>query len=662
MSAMNRFCDRGIHLPLMLAIIITLFPYEGGTLSRQAGSSFIKINILSKHLRLMKDGAGSELNFTFPKGTVIRHDDSEFYSGSLKISHQGETCNISAGNRSLSFRRCLIYSNTPGALCGVRIKGEERYYPLPLEIIREKETVKIFITETPGQYASDSASAELGYLKPECTEALYALALAIHGRCGIDSLRRKHGDCDFCDLTCCQTYRGRSGLLPVEGPFIDTAGQNCGLFFHSSSGGRLFSESVFNSGGRKSRPPADILYSENLMLSRGMHSPWEAEIEKSRISGLIYPDRKFLINEIRYDPEKEMIIIHGDTGTASIAPEDFRLRINRRKGWNFIKSNNYTLSSDSAKYIFRGAGLGHCTGMSLEGAVQLAGKGYSRYEILEHYYPDLKYIQRGNVHTSFQYVTYNTDSGEVILSSSGPALLERRVPCGSLFKLFTVIYLATERRDIFFNHHYLCEKENPLPLPLQCWERRGHGDMNISSAIYNSCNVYFSSLHDRIDRKDFTRWFNEFVRSQNISMRLPEIKTEAEWSALLAGLDFRTDISVRDLITLSLFIDDADRRLPRDAAGIITGALRKTFTSGTAKITEKDIASNIGLKIIPPDMWGKTGTVIAGTNSHHSYGLFTGGCGGTGIVTIFRKGRGVDAAHLSVSLLKKKDSLSCSFR
>ncbi len=644
-----------VIIPIVLSIIISFFPHQSDSLPRQKRTDSVKVNILSKHLRLMKENKG-ELIFTFPAGTSIRGEDYGSFESALKISSADNRLVISAGGRSLNSGKYGVYPAVPDSLFRVTIDGEERSYPLPLEILRSNGTVKLFITETTEQYAVDSASAEIGYVKPENSEALYSLALAIHGRCSIAGLKKKHEGCDFCDLTCCQSYRGRSGMQPLQGPFVNTTGLRCGLFFHSSSGGRLFSESVFNSGGRRVKPPVDIIYSENFLLSRKLHPEWEAVLPKNDAAAILADRNNSVLRDISYSPDKEIVNIIYDAGRVTLAPEDFRLRINRIKGWSFIKSNNYTVKSDGSGFVFRGSGLGHCAGMSIEGAVQLAERGYSRYEILEHYYPDVKYFQQSNPDSSYQYVTYDTMTGSVMRSSTGPALLERRIPCGSVFKLFTVIYLAEERPDILFSHTYFCSLQNHSPLPEQCWDRKGHGMMNAERAISNSCNIWFASLYDKIDQRDYFKWFREFVKSQDISMTLPRINSMEEWSSLLAGLDFRTDISVRDLIRLSIFIRNADKHLPPDAAVLISDALRKTFTSGTAEITDKDISAQRELSHLPPGIWGKTGTVIAGTNSHHSYGIFTGGCGDTGIVTILRKGRGVEAAHLSLLILKKEQS------
>ena len=82
--------------------------------------------------------------------------------------------------------------------------------------------------------------------------------------------------------------------------------------------------------------------------------------------------------------------------------------------------------------------------------------------------------------------------------------------------------------------------------------------------------------------------------------------------------------------------------------------MKKTFTEGTAKPLMNEAHTLIEPAAVPSGLWGKTGTIIAGTNSHHSYGLFTGGCNNTGVIVILRKGKGTDAAHLALSLFKQE--------
>jgi len=366
------------------------------------------------------------------------------------------------------------------------------------------------------------------------------------------------------------------------------------------------------------------------------------------------------LKKITFDRDKEIIYIDTGNNIEKLSPESFRLIVNRIKGWNFIKSNNYTLTVTGRFFNFRGSGLGHGAGMSFEGALQLAGRGYSRYEIIEHYYPEIKYnIPLTGINSQLQYIIFNSESGETIENNTGTSFRNRIIPCGSVFKLFIAIYLAEKRTDLFYNYTYTCrDSEKDKLMPYHCWDKSGHGKMDLRSALYNSCNKYFASLYRKIDSDDFTQWLKEFTTKQGIVMAVPAIKSKRDFSTLLAGLNFNLTVTVDGMIRLNRHIYIESREHPSGRISIIFNALHKTFTEGTAKEHSDENSQNksysntsIQLNTKRKDLWGKTGTVIAGTNSHHGYGIFTGGLNSTGIVAILRKGTGAAAAKESEKIL-----------
>jgi len=56
--------------------------------------------------------------------------------------------------------------------------------------------------------------------------------------------------------------------------------------------------------------------------------------------------------------------------------------------------------------------------------------------------------------------------------------------------------------------------------------------------------------------------------------------------------------------------------------------------------------------------WGKTSTVVAGTNSKHSYGIFIGGDDERGIVVLLRKGNGHLAAKWGMLLMEISEGVN----
>lgn len=626
----------------------------------QKNYSKVKILILSKHIHLLKDARINSIIITIPKTGELDTGKNRLTVKNISLFSTKNSFIIKTDQNILSPGDFTIYPRNRNDTFTIELQGEKRYYPLPLYIKNTGAELELSIEEDINQFAIDSAWGELGSTSDNDSEALYALAHLIKARCSLPYLTNKHKGYHFCDLTCCQTYKGRSGKV-FDDPFsIRTDGLEKGLFFNTSNGGTIFTESIFNGNERSSSPPNDIIYLENFQLSRKSHPSWEASIKLSELEEILYPKKSILIKNIIFDRKKEILSIKNNNGFENVSPESFRIKVNRVKGWSFIKSNNYTITVNDGIYTFKGSGLGHGVGMSFEGAFQLAKRGYSRYEIIEHYYPDILYNNsRTDVNSSLQYLTFNYKSGETIYSNTGPSFRNRIIPCGSIFKLFAALYLAEKRPDLFYNYTYRCtDKEKDESMPLQCWNKSGHDRMDLQSALYNSCNKYFASLYNKIDPEDFTQWLTAFSLKQGIPLTIPPIKTGRDFSHLLAGLNFNLAITIEGIIKLNRYIYMGNKDHLSTEIEVIYHALHKTFTEGTAKKHDEENIQNNSYKNISlpysierKELWGKTGTVIAGTNSHCGYGIFTGGLNSTGIVAILRKGTGAIAANESEKIL-----------
>ncbi len=626
----------------------------------QSGNGKVKILILSKHIRLMKDGRTDSLTMTIPKTGELDTGKRRIPLKTLSLLYNNNSIRIRADQQIISNVDCTLYPIERNDTFSIELNGEKRNYPLPLYIKNTGSELELYIEENVNQFAIDSAWGELGDISEKNSEALYALAHLIKARCALPYLTNKHKGCHFCDLTCCQTYKGRSGRTFNDPVSIKTESLRNGLFFNTSGGGVIFTESIFNDKVKSSPAPEDIIYQENFVLSYKKYLNWEASISKSELTEIIYPDKNESIRKITFDRDKEILSIETGRVLENYSPETFRLIVNRVKGWSFIKSNNYTLTLTDGIFKFRGSGLGHGAGMSFEGALQLAERGYSRYEIIEHYYPEIQYnIPPSYNNSQLQYIIFDYKSGETIQSSTGNSFKKRIIPCGSIFKLFIAIYLAEKRTDLFYNYTYTCaESEKDNQMPELCWDKSGHGRMDLMSALYHSCNKYFASLYGKIDPEDFTRWIKTFIAENGITLTVPKIKNKKEFSNLLAGLNFNLTITIDGIIKLNRYIYMESKENPAGRTGEIFTALHKTFTDGTAKEHPDDNIQNKYRGIISQndynikkDLWGKTGTVIAGTNSHHGYGIFTGGLNSKGITAILRKGTGASAAKESEKIL-----------
>ena len=621
----------------------------------------VKILIFSKYTKLLQEGKINSLELVLSSGSNIDTGSGRVLSKKLSVYFANNSFIVKADDRIIGNSNLIINKSGQKKINDafeIRLNEERRTYPLPLFITAVKDKIEFSVEEDADQYAVDSAWSELGITTEQNLEALYSLAYIIKARTELPNFRNKHKGYDFCDLTCCQTYKGLSGKTFNPDVSIKTDGIKHGLFFHSSSGGRLFTENIFNNRERDYPPPSDVIFSERLVLSRNNFMEWDATISEIELADILYKGKRVSLKDIVYDREKELMFIAASLGDEVASPENIRLKINRVKGWSFIKSNNYTLTRKNGNYIFKGSGLGHGAGLSIEGAVQLAERGYSAYEILEHYYPDIQYKSgihyksENNLIDKFQYIVFDYNTGETIASNSSESFRNRVIPCGSLFKLFAAIYLAYERPDLFYNYVYTCtDKHEDKSLPKYCWYKAGHGRMNLINGLSHSCNKYFASLYRIINQDDFNKWLLGFIAEHGIRLHMPEIRGSSNFSNILSGLNFDVTINIDGLMKLNRFLYRKSTDGSSEKFAVIFDSLHRTFVDGTAK--DDNSPASPAYNEFKRNLWGKTGTVIAGTNKHYGYGIFTGGSDSAGIISIFRKGKGAGAAKESKNILEK---------
>jgi len=73
--------------------------------------------------------------------------------------------------------------------------------------------------------------------------------------------------------------------------------------------------------------------------------------------------------------------------TWDVDANQFRYAVDRRLGWQQIKSNLYTIEREEDSWVFLGHGLGHGVGLCQAGAEQMAREGSSTEKILNTYFP-----------------------------------------------------------------------------------------------------------------------------------------------------------------------------------------------------------------------------------------------------------------------------------
>ena len=129
---------------------------------------------------------------------------------------------------------------------------------------------------------------------------------------------------------------------------------------------------------------------------------------------------------------------------------------------------------------------------------------------------------------TYDLATLMEDYDELLEDDRGPltnrSLMGRYSP-GSTFKLCTAIAGILENK-ISLSTPIDCtgrftEYEVAGYAPY-CWNRWGHGDMNLKEAITNSCNVYFFTVGDRVGQQKLTEYANRLGLGMSTGIELPE--------------------------------------------------------------------------------------------------------------------------------------------
>ncbi|HSV95698.1 MAG TPA: hypothetical protein VLM75_02060 [Spirochaetota bacterium] len=624
----------------------------------------VRIRILSKPMRLCQEGDAAAMPiFLFPEDT--RFDDASG-AGSVSIRRAearpavgGWTLVTDAGDLSGTFGGMM---DTPGPdhTFELRTGNERRRYPLPLEIRNHKGGMEFIITERLPRYARDCARVEYGPMPPGTEEAFEALTLLIEARHEPGGRSRAHKDYDACDLAHCVVYRGLAGAPPApETPWrIDPRSLACGAHFHAECGGRTLGARVFGPAGKTCHGERDRLSETGTKLCGGARSAWQARLPAKDLASILTGSDAPYLSPVSLSIDTKTLTVTLRAGDMhhGYPAEDFRLRINRRRGWSFLKSNEYRIETilerGETVFIFNGTGNGHGAGLCQKGALGLAQRGYSRHEILAHYYPAVRFmLYKHQVEApppGLSHALFDLQSGE-ITRSSHRGIENRVLPPGSIFKLVVALYCAAERPDLFDAHRYHCTGRAGTPLPERCWTPVGHGDVGMSEALSHSCNLYFASLNGSINVSSFRR-FCESLSTAGIRIEMPPVHGPRESAHLLAGLDYRFGLSVRGLVALARLVSPGENasfeiQIAPGRRAIISRALFDTMDTGTA-------AGVLGTGRSDPDRsWGKTATILSGTNRLTGYGLFLGGYGENGILIILKDGTGAQAGRWAVSLL-----------
>ncbi|MFH1422180.1 MAG: penicillin-binding transpeptidase domain-containing protein [Planctomycetota bacterium] len=90
---------------------------------------------------------------------------------------------------------------------------------------------------------------------------------------------------------------------------------------------------------------------------------------------------------------------------------------------------------------------------------------------------------------------------------------------GSGMKLITAVADIEELHDSSFE--YFCRGYYKTPLVFRCWKRSGHGTVNITSAIEQSCNCFFFAVAEKMGYEKLRYWAELFGIGKSTGIDLP---------------------------------------------------------------------------------------------------------------------------------------------
>lgn len=230
-------------------------------------------------------------------------------------------------------------------------------------------------------------------------------AMAILARTWALRWQGRHGKegFDFCSLTHCQVFRlpqqikayAASGLDPAalatRGQVLKYHGALADPYFTACCGG--VTEAAGNVWPDRAEPYLVSIHDP--YCSADAHASWKNTLSAESVRQVLREALRLPVtaplDELsveKRDSSGRAIVLCAAAGAAwNIDANQFRYAVDRRLGWQQIKSNLYTIGRQGGSLTFSGHGLGHGVGLCQAGAEQRARLGLSTEQILSTYFP-----------------------------------------------------------------------------------------------------------------------------------------------------------------------------------------------------------------------------------------------------------------------------------
>ena len=294
------------------------------------------------------------------------------------------------------YKEIKLLSGSPDSyfrLYSIIPNGIERVYDDNLLIKPGPGGLKIVNQVALEKYVAGVVEAESG--KEKHIEFYKAQAIISRSYALNNANRYLHKGYNLNDLVDCQVYHGRARWEPlIKEAVNDTRGkvlvdsemELITAAFHRNSGGETVSSEVIWSGSLSYLSKRQDHFSLN-----GKHARWEKKISKRDWFSYLSSEFNFDTNDKLLE-EMAQNYVQENRHVYFLDPI-FQIPLKEiRSDWS-LKSTFFSvepLGQDSL--ILKGKGFGHGTGLSQEGAMQMANLGFSHVDILHFYYDDVHII------------------------------------------------------------------------------------------------------------------------------------------------------------------------------------------------------------------------------------------------------------------------------